>query len=267
MFTIGLLQFQLDDKGGPSADANLFEQILELQDVILAQFGLPSTATNQNILYYQNYPTTEELFEKIHLLNSAAKEYALREPMSDMEKLKLAKLKQDSVFEILPELKIITHAFPIFIYENMYLKMNENEEEILEELNKCKNEVYFEVIHKKIYNENTLSKEENEFFKTLNLRYLDQFLTHEHTLIEQQEQDEITMHANFYNLSKSMERWEMELQKSMEYLNERMYAKPVENYIGNSDEYYYKHIKMFRKLSKKITKTKNELNIELLFVL
>ncbi len=57
---IAKLQIDLDKKGGPSEDGQLFEQILALQDEVLKSIGLPATLNNEKLLWFENLPTELE---------------------------------------------------------------------------------------------------------------------------------------------------------------------------------------------------------------
>lgn len=90
---IGLanLQIILDEKGGPSSDGQLFEQILGIQDTILQKFGLPISPDNEQLLWFKLVPTDNELSKRIDHLHTVATKYLL----SNANKSAASKFNED----------------------------------------------------------------------------------------------------------------------------------------------------------------------------
>lgn len=132
----GLAKFQiaLEKEGGPSGNGQLFEQILDIQNGILKSFGLPATSENESLLWFKTLPSDMELEERIKQLHEAATEYNLSNPKPELEILREAQETQESAFSVLPELKVSTHVYTIFVYDQILLKRKDSVENILQEL-------------------------------------------------------------------------------------------------------------------------------------
>ena len=124
------LRIDLDKKGGPQEDTELFEKILELQDGILMSFGLSLNPDNEKLLWLDKLPTDFELDEIINQLKTNATDYLLSDAKTELQILRDAReLNQDASY-LLPELKIRTHTYTIFLYEKVFLKDKERVEYI-----------------------------------------------------------------------------------------------------------------------------------------
>lgn len=128
------LQIALDEKGGPTEDGQLFEQILDVQDEILKSLGLPTSSDNKKLLSFSNFPTGFELQEIIERLYQSATDYLLSPAITELKLLKNALETGEDAFNILPELKIETHVYTIFVYEKILLKKKDTVENVLKEL-------------------------------------------------------------------------------------------------------------------------------------
>ena len=98
------LQINLEKKGGPSEDGELFEEILSIQKEILKSYGLRSSSENENLLWFESLPTDFELQSRIKQLYKTATEYLLSNPKSDLQILRDAQEKELDAFNVLPEL-------------------------------------------------------------------------------------------------------------------------------------------------------------------
>jgi len=133
------LRINLDKKGGPQEDTELFEEILELQDGILMSFGLSLNPDNEKLLELDKLPIDFELDEIINQLKTNATDYLLSDAKTELQILRDAReLNQDASY-LLPELKIRTHTYTIFLYEKVFLKDKERVEDILQELRLVEN--------------------------------------------------------------------------------------------------------------------------------
>jgi hypothetical protein len=70
------LQIRLEQEGGPEENGELFEQILEIEDNILEQFGLPiNHPTYVELLRFYTSPTDYEISNRIKQLQESATAY------------------------------------------------------------------------------------------------------------------------------------------------------------------------------------------------
>lgn len=131
---LGLLQIELEERGGPSDDPNLFEYIIKLQTKLLKSFGLPDSIDFIKITNFENIPTDHEINIRIKQLKEAATAYLLADAKSELKILENAKANKLSPFNVLPELNIRTHIYTIFIYDKILLPEKDSVENIWREL-------------------------------------------------------------------------------------------------------------------------------------
>ncbi len=131
---LALLQVELEEKGGPSDDAELYEHILHLQNKLLKSFGLPGSFDFTRIIQFENIPTAHEITIRINQLKDAATTYLLTDAKSELDILENAKANQLDPFNVLPELNIKTHIYAIFVYDKILLHEKDSLENVWHEL-------------------------------------------------------------------------------------------------------------------------------------
>ncbi|MES2646197.1 MAG: hypothetical protein V4717_04930 [Bacteroidota bacterium] len=131
---LALLQVELEEKGGPSEDADLYEHILHLQKMLLKSFGLPASFDFTRIIQFENIPTAHEINIRINQLKEAATTYLLTDAKSELDILENAKANQLDPFNVLPELNIKTHIYAIFVYDKILLHEKDSLENVWHEL-------------------------------------------------------------------------------------------------------------------------------------
>jgi hypothetical protein len=136
-----LLYKELEERGGPEEDADFFEEILNLQEEILAHFGLPPADRYRQIFWKLTEPEklTGKLLEKTESkLRKAAEKYLSKPAQTDLEILTKAKKKKLDPFDVLPELGQPTHDYTFFLYRVLLMNNQASPEEVLAELNRIK---------------------------------------------------------------------------------------------------------------------------------
>src|SRR5688572_10320105 len=128
------LQLLLKLKGGFTQDGQLFEHILKLQDGILKSFGLPIKPEFEKLVWFDTIPTTQELAKRIENLHKAANEYLLTNPKPELQFLTEAQQQNQDPLVVLPELKIATHQYTLFVYNKILLQKQDTVENVLQEL-------------------------------------------------------------------------------------------------------------------------------------
>jgi hypothetical protein len=131
---LGLLQFELEEKGGPSDDPILFEYINKQRAKLLKSFGLPDSIDYIKITNFENLPNDQEIDNRIKQLKEAATAYLLADAKSELKILENAKINKLNPFNVLPELNIKTHIYTIFIYDKILLPEKDSVENIWREL-------------------------------------------------------------------------------------------------------------------------------------
>jgi hypothetical protein len=130
---------ELERKGGPSEDGELFEEVIGLEEGILEKFGLPASNKNKAILW--TLTKKEEVNQKyieqtIKKLEAAAERHLFSPVLTDLEQLTHAKAIGKSAFDILPELGHPTHDYTILLYDTILDYVSP--EEVLAELSALK---------------------------------------------------------------------------------------------------------------------------------
>jgi hypothetical protein len=168
------LQIVLDKKGGPTEDGQLFEQILAIQDQILKNFGLPTTPDNEKFLFFESLPTDFEVENRIKLLHKTATEYLLSNAKSELQTLRDAQELNEDPFIVLPELKISTHIYTFFVYNEVLLQRKDTVENILHELKFVNQNNILGTIGK--LKPNNIKSEVIQTLKDSGVKYLDQYI-------------------------------------------------------------------------------------------
>jgi len=155
---------------------------LELQDGILKSFGLPATPDNEKLLYFKTLPTDTEVYERIKLLHQTATKYLLSNAKPELQTLRDAQELKQNAFVILPELKISTHTYTIFVYEKILLKGKDKPENILHELKFVNHPDILDALGRlglgTLENEPTIVS----ILKAVGVKYIDQFIMHNSNL-------------------------------------------------------------------------------------
>lgn len=178
------LQMALEENGGPFHDGQLFEQILELQDEILKSYGLPSTPDNVQLLWFKAEPTASEINKRLKSLQDAATAYLLSNAQSELQTLRDAQKMQQDAFYVLPELKIKTHIYTLFVYDKILLKQKDSIQNILYELKFVSNDP--EILDTLGRLAQGLLDNEHEVTASLairGVRYIQQFIMHNSNLL------------------------------------------------------------------------------------
>ena len=173
------LQTALEEKGGPSEDGELFEQILSIQDEILRKCGLPINPDNENQIWFSQLPTNYDVKNRVKQLYKSATEYLLSDAETDKQILRDAQEKQQDVMYVLPELKVKTHSYTIFVFNKILLKRKDNLENILHELKFTSTyPVILDAIGR--IEQGTIENEPEMtmFLENIGVRYLQQFFIH-----------------------------------------------------------------------------------------
>ena len=112
---------QIHEQGGPGRSPILSTRATELENKILAQFGLPPSRRFVRILQgIHRYKTlNHQVLEKIvQRLEAAAADYLLSSPLPDEQALNQAKNRHMGAQDVLPEMGIPTHDYMVFVYDH-----------------------------------------------------------------------------------------------------------------------------------------------------
>jgi len=108
-----------------------FEESLELVESILNKFGLPISEEYSS--YFSNIRESIYIDGSINFLKEKAKEYLRSTPLSETTLLKEAIKYNYNAFDVLPELKITTHVYSLFIYYVVLLDERDAVQNVLKE--------------------------------------------------------------------------------------------------------------------------------------
>ncbi len=166
----------LEKLGGPENNSELFEEIFSIEDDILKSFGLPENSKFAQILKRNNIPSNQELEEMISILENIASEYLLAPTETSISVLTKAKDLKLDPFGVLPELKIITHIYSIFVYEEILLKERDTPENVLKELELFNTDDSILFVNKLIESFRIAGEQNFEKQNISELKYINQFI-------------------------------------------------------------------------------------------
>ena len=173
------MQIYLEQQGGPEKNGEmgeLFEQILEIEDNILDQLGLPTNHPFYvELLRFDTPPTDYEISNRIKQLHECATAYLNRDVKTDIEILKEAQSIQLDAMYVLPELAIETHTYTIFVYDEILLKEQDAIENVLHELKTVNQYILLDTIGKLGAGCLTDTNEIIELLEYFGLKYIRQF--------------------------------------------------------------------------------------------
>ena len=170
------LQLKLEEKGGPTEDGDLFEEILDIEFEILTSFGLPEGSHYGNLIFFEVLPSEFEILDIISKLHESAKNYLLDDPLSDIQVLKNAQEFNQSSSSVLSELRITNHLYTHFVFEEILIKRKDTVENILYELKLANNP---EILTQLGYVGTIDDKDSNDRIKILKevgIKYLDLYI-------------------------------------------------------------------------------------------
>jgi hypothetical protein len=131
---LALLQIELEERGGPSEDAELYDLIIFRERILLKSFGLPDSIDFLKLISFENVPGDNELNIRLREIKEAATQYLLTDAKSEVCILANAKAQKLDPFSVLPELNIKVHIYTIFIYDKILLHEKDSIENIWHEL-------------------------------------------------------------------------------------------------------------------------------------
>lgn len=111
-------------QGGPDNAPDLYVQAIQMEERVLAQYGLPPTRRFVRILQsLHEYQPLDEgtLVKVIKVLEAEASAYLLSSPLPDEELLTQAKAQHLNAMDILPEMGVPTQEYMVFVY-NQYCR-------------------------------------------------------------------------------------------------------------------------------------------------
>jgi hypothetical protein len=185
LMELALLQMELEDKGGPTEDGELFEHILNCEKVFLKSFGLPDSLDFVKLITFENVPGDNELDIRLAILKDAATAYLLADARSELDILSNARDQRLDPFNVLPELNIKVHIYTIFVYDKILLRNRDSIENVWNELQLTRDPEVLDFTGKLGLKEYDFEEhvDYKKMLQNKGLRYLDHFIhTQEHFL-------------------------------------------------------------------------------------
>lgn len=172
---------QLDQRVKPGKEEPGSEDVLDLENDILTQFGLPTSRRFVQILhdFVHHSHVSDQLLDYVSKkLRSAARKYLLAPVMSDIDLLEHAREQKRSPYDVLPELGYPAQEYALFLLGELYYRRNMAATDILEELKKMH--------HFHSWNDLALLSKMNNYsthelytkLKKHELRFIDDFIQH-----------------------------------------------------------------------------------------
>lgn len=172
---------QIDQKVKPGKEDAGFEDVLDLENDILTQFGLPTSRRFVQILHdFVNHgQVNEQLLDFVSKkLRSAARKYLLSPVMSDIELLVHAREQKRSPYDVLPELGYPAHDYALFLVGELYYRRNMAASDILDELKKMQRHNSWTDLTLLSQMNNYTSTELYTKLKKYELRFIDDYIQH-----------------------------------------------------------------------------------------
>jgi len=127
------MDVQLEKDGGFKKNGELYEEIMLFKDEILDLLELPKTPDNVDLLHFNGLPSKKEVWERIDKIKQVHHDYLARPFKSKIEILKEAKENQEKWAVVLPELRVHTHVYTIYVYNFILLGGVDTPENVLAE--------------------------------------------------------------------------------------------------------------------------------------
>jgi hypothetical protein len=171
------MNIDLEKRGGPEKTGRLFERLLQKQETILKEIGLPLTPYYEGLLQFESVPWEKEVDDLIELLFREAENYKNRDGNHDLNLLKEAiSAKRDSSF-ILPQIGISTHVYTEYVYHRILLEQIDEPENVLKELKIVSEHDVLEIIGRMTFSYEWLKNGEVEVkaLEEKGLKYIRQY--------------------------------------------------------------------------------------------
>ncbi|HVI47772.1 MAG TPA: hypothetical protein VM802_23065 [Chitinophaga sp.] len=131
---------QVDQRVKPGKVESGDEDVLDLENDILSQFGLPASRRFVQILhdFVHHSHVNDQLLDYVSKkLRSAARKYLLAPVMSDIDVLESAREQKRTPFDVLPELGYPVQDYALFLVGELFYRRNMAAADILDELKKA----------------------------------------------------------------------------------------------------------------------------------
>ncbi|WP_143309280.1 hypothetical protein [Chitinophaga vietnamensis] len=170
---------QMDQRVKPGKEEPGNEDVLDMENDILSQFGLPTSRRFVQILhdFVHHSHVSDQLLDYVSKkLRSAARKYLLAPVVPDIDLLESAREQKRSPYDVLPELGYPIHEYAIFLIGELYYRRNMSASDMLDELKKMQ--------HFDSWNDLSLISQMNNYssnelytkLKKHELRFVDDFI-------------------------------------------------------------------------------------------
>ncbi|MGN6511810.1 MAG: hypothetical protein ACTHLD_20265, partial [Chitinophaga sp.] len=157
--------------------------VLDMESDILTQFGLPVSKRFVQILhdFVNQGQVNEQLLDYVSKkLRTAARKYLLSPVMSDVETLNHAREQKVNPFDVLPELGYPANEYAVFLIGELLYRRNMGAQDILDELQRAHKHNSWEDLLMLSKISNYSSHELYQKLKKFDLRFVDDFVQHQH---------------------------------------------------------------------------------------
>lgn len=159
------------------------EEVLDMENDILSQFGLPASKRFVQILhdFVNHSQVNDQLLDYVSKkLRAAARKYLLSPVVSDVDLLNQAVEQKRSPYDLLPELGYNVHEYAIFLVGELLYKRNMSASDILDELKKTQHFNSWDDITVLNGIHNYVTHELYAKLKKQELRFVDDFIQFNH---------------------------------------------------------------------------------------
>ncbi len=172
---------QLDRKVKPGNEVDSNDDVQDMENDILSQFGLPTSRRFVQILhdFVHHSPVNEQLLDYVsRKLRSAARKYLLSPVVSDIDLMDSAREQKRSPYDVLPELGYPAHEYAIFLIGELFYRRNIPATDILDELKQMQHFDGWNDLSLLSKMNNYTSNEIYAKMKKHGLRFVDDYIQH-----------------------------------------------------------------------------------------
>lgn len=175
-----LAQYKLLQKrGGAQGDGELYAQVFELEKQILKCFGLPRTNKFVKIMWKiaDNVSSSKQrALIMMDQLSLEAEKYLAAKPSSLKQLIVDARKHQSDPFEVLPEIYVGSNSYTLFVYNEIMLKSDVSDNDIIAEFQIIKESSCLIDIYMLTQMEQYKNSDAYKHLKSIGLKYIDAYM-------------------------------------------------------------------------------------------
>lgn len=169
----------LQHRGGAQGDGELYAQVFELEKQILKCFGLPRTNKFVRIMWQiaDNVSSSKQrALIMMEQLSLEAEKYLASKPSSLKQLIIDARKHNSDPFEVLPEIYVGPNSYTLFVYNEIMLKSDIADNDIIAEFQIIKESSCLIDIYMLTQMEQYKNSDAYKYLKSIGLKYIDAYM-------------------------------------------------------------------------------------------